>query len=200
MEAYYSIRFGRICVFDPKQNRHGSYFQAFHDKRSEKKIVDVYSQFSKFSQYGVVDDAKIIARYKDGASGFFWVSKNALGNKNGLKLAIYGEKGSAEWLQETPEKLIINRKGKGKNIIDRGSDIGMSDNRIFNRMTPGHPGGYVEAFANLYYQIADALETYNKGGDYKSNPLIWTFEKEYDNFKFMDAVVKSANVNQKIEL
>ena len=166
----------------------------------EKKVVNVYSQFNKFSKYNVVDDVKIISQYEDGASGMFWVSKTALGNKNGLKLFIYGDKGSAEWIQENPEKLIINRKGKGKTILDRGSDIGMANNRLFNRMTPGHPSGYIEAFANLYCNIADALDIYKNGGDYTENPLIWTFEKEYENFKFMNAVVRSANENLQIEV
>lgn len=158
---------------------------------TEKTIVNVNSKFNKFSKYNVVDDVKVLTEYNDGTSGMFWVSKIAIGNKNGLKLAIYGEKGSAEWVQENPEKLIINRKGKGKTILERGSDLGMSKNKLFNRMTPGHPSGYIEAFANLYCNIADALDIYKKGGDYKGNPLIWTFEKEYENFKFMDAVVRS---------
>lgn len=165
-----------------------------------KKIIKVFSLFKKFSVYDVVDDVKVIADYSDGTTGFFWVSKTALGNRNGLKVSIYGTESSAIWIQEEPEKLYINKKDGTKSVLDRGGNLEISKIRIFNRMTPGHPSGFIEAFANLHFEIANSLETFFSGKNYKENPLIWTFEKEKENFKFLNAVVKSAKDGKAIEV
>lgn len=164
-----------------------------------KKIIKVNSQFKKFSEYNLVDDVKIMADYSDGATGFFWVSKTALGNRNGLKLSIFGKKASAVWVQENPEKLCLNKKNGIKCILDRGSDLEISRKKTYNRMMAGHPAGFVEALANLHFEIADSLELFLNGKNYKDNPLIWDIEKELENFKFMDAVVKSAKSAETIK-
>jgi hypothetical protein len=66
-------------------------------------------------------------------------------------------------------------------------------------MTPGHPAGFIEAFANLYWDIAKALEKFKAGESYKQiSPLIWTYEREKENFKFLSAVVKSAKENKEV--
>ena len=165
-----------------------------------KRITRVFSQFSKFSGYNVVDDAKIVADYHDGAKGFLWVSKTALGNRNGLKLAVYGKKASAVWIQADPENLCLNRKGGARYVLDRGSDLDVSKNKLYNRMMPGHPSGFIEAFANLYFEIANALDDFYADRDYKTRPLVWTLEKEKENFEFMDAVVRSAGEGIAVEV
>ena len=57
---------------------------------TEKKIRKVYSVQRSFSSFGIVDEVKAITEFVDNTVGFFWVSKTALGNRNGLKVAIYG--------------------------------------------------------------------------------------------------------------
>lgn len=167
---------------------------------TEKNINSVYSTFRSYSTYKVVDEVKVILDYEDDITGFLWVSKVAIGNRNGLKISIYGTKASAIWIQEDPEKIYINFKNGEKRILDRGANIEISKIKIYNRMTSGHPAGFIEAFANLYYEIANALENYTKGKNYKENPLIWTFEKEKESFQVLEAIVQSANENKKIKV
>lgn len=163
---------------------------------SGKEISRLFSRFNKFSQYQVVDDVKVIVDYTDDTAGFFWVSKTALGNRNGLKFSVYGEKASAAWVQENPEKLSLCYKNGSTQVIDRGNSPSISGVKIYNRMTPGHPSGYIEAFANLYCEIAGALDEFRAGKDYKANPLVWSFEREEQNFRFLSAVVDSATHSQ----
>lgn len=167
---------------------------------SGKSISKLTSRFNRFSQFRVVDDVKVIVDYADDAAGFFWVSKTALGSRNGLKFSVFGEKASASWVQENPEKLFVYQKNGSAQVIDRGNSPSISNVKIYNRMTPGHPSGYIEAFANLYCEIAEALEAYLSGADYKTNPLIWSFEKEDLNFRFLSAVVNSAAQSQFAEV
>jgi len=163
-----------------------------------KRIKKVFSQFKKFSTYHVIDDVKVIADYNDGTAGFFWVSKTALGNRNGLKLSIYGKKASAIWFQEEPENLYLNKNDGTKRVLNRGGNLAISKIRIFNRMTAGHPSGFIEAFANLYFEIASSLEDFLKGKNQKENSVIWSFKKEKENFKFLNAVVESAKCQKVI--
>ena len=123
------------------------------------KIMATYDQFSK---YDVVDDVNMFLAYGSGIKGNFWLSKTALGNRNGLHIEIYGSKASAAWHQENPEKLEFSYSSGQKTIIDRGSDLDMMPNALYNRMTPGHPAGFIESFANLYNDIADELDAFKQ--------------------------------------
>ena len=41
-------------------------------------------------------------------NGSFWMSKTAIGNRNGLRLRIIGDKGSADWIQNNSEELYLS--------------------------------------------------------------------------------------------
>jgi predicted dehydrogenase len=167
---------------------------------TEKSIKKVYSVCRNFSSFEVVDEVKVIAEFTDQSLGFFWVSKTALGNRNGLKVSIYGTKASALWVQEDPEKVYVSYADGKKCIWDRSNiEFPPQKKKLYNRMTPGHPAGFIEAFANLYWDIAKALEKFKAGESYKQiSPLIWTYEREKENFKFLSAVVKSAKENKEV--
>ncbi len=157
------------------------------------KIKGVNVLKRSFSEFGVVDDVKALIEYENGATGFLWVSKVALGNRNGLRVCIYGSEASSVWVQEDPEKLYISdRKGK-RYILDRGSGLDIGKVRIYNRMIAGHPAGYVEALANLYFKYYEALRYYEEHGKLPDDPLLWTFDKELLNFSFMDMLVREVN-------
>lgn len=155
-----------------------------------KDIVNVQSTMKKYSKYNVIDDVKVFTEYEDNSSGFMWVSKVALGNRNGLAVKIHGSKASMKWVQEQPEKLFINYSTGQKCVLDRGSNLSISKNRIYNRMTAGHPAGFVEAFANCYYNIGDSLADFKNGKNYNLNPFIWNFENEKKNVEFLHRVVE----------
>ena len=121
----------------------------------------VFANYDRFSKYNIVDDVNMLLEYQSGIKGNTWLSKTALGNRNGLHIEIYGEKASASWHQEDPEKLEFSYNTGKKVIIDRGSDNEMLPNSLYNRMTPGHPSGFIEAFANLYNDIAHSLDAFH---------------------------------------
>ncbi len=128
--------------------------------------ASVMAHYSKFSKYDVVDDVNMLLKYESGISGNLWLSKTALGNRNGLHVEVYGRKASASWHQEAPEQLEFAYNTGQKIIIDRGSDIDIPANALYNRMTPGHPAGFIESFANIYNDIATALEKFHMNKPY----------------------------------
>ena len=149
-----------------------------------QKVMATYNSFSK---YDVVDDVNIFLEYATGITGSMWFSKTALGNRNGLQIEVYGDKASASWYQENPEKLEFSYANGQKIITDRGSDIEMINNPLYNRMTPGHPAGFIESFANLYNDIADSLDKFHNNIPYTST-YIYSIEHANDSINLLHSV------------
>lgn len=108
----------------------------------------------------VVDDAYLWVDYEQGMRASYWLSKAALGHRNGLRVRLYGDQGSAEWLQEEPERLHLFSKTSSRVTVDRGNCSYPEE--IRERFKAGHPSGFLEAFANLYADIATALLAYRQ--------------------------------------
>jgi predicted dehydrogenase len=139
------------------------------------------------------DNAHVMMRYQGGARGLLWSSQVALGNSNGVRLRVFGSTGSFQWFQEQPNELIYAPLGGRVQIIKRGADEVSEDAKVRSRTPPGHPEGYLEAFANLYAGFAEAIrarkENRPPGLVGQNIPLA------YDGLKgvaFVEAVVDSA--------
>lgn len=100
----------------------------------------------------VEDDARIALRYGNGARGGIWASQVAVGCQNRLTLRVWGDRAGLEWSQEEPDRLLFSPKGEALRIMTRAQDRSAS-----GRTPPGHPEGYLEAFANLYCDIARVI-------------------------------------------
>ena len=100
----------------------------------------------------VDDDARIALRYASGAKGGIWVSQVACGQENALSLRVFGTEGGLEWRLQHPETLALTAPDGTTQRLTRGCDRSGS-----GRTPPGHPEGYLEAFGNLYRDIADVI-------------------------------------------
>ncbi len=103
------------------------------------------------------DDAGILLRYASGAKGSIWASQIAVGNGNNLSLRVYGTRGGLEWRQETPEELWFTPLGAPTQLLRRNGAGVVDAASATSRVPAGHPEGYLEAFANLYREAADAI-------------------------------------------
>ena len=129
------------------------------------------AQSSKSFKYkNTIDDLMCIGNLKNNANFNIWFSKAALGHDNGMKIRVYGENASLEWVQTKPEYLTINTNKKQTFKMDRGSSFAKtSKQKRYNYFIPGHPTGYLEAFANHYYDIFENLECFKKKTKFKNN-------------------------------
>ena len=109
------------------------------------------------------DNAHIMLRFAGGARGLLWCSQVAPGNENGLKLRVYGDKGGLEWKQEDPNYLWFTEHGKPRQLITRSGAGAMDAANNLSRIPPGHPEGYLEGFANIYTEVAQAVEAMQGG-------------------------------------
>ena len=108
------------------------------------------------------DDGGAMFRMENGASGLLTASQVCTGAVNGLRIEIYGDKGSLHWSHGDPNTLTIGRRGEPDQIISPGNNIEyLSDAARARCRTPGgHPEGFIEAFSNLYVDFADAVRTF----------------------------------------
>ena len=138
------------------------------------------------------DNGHVLLRYAGGARGMLWCSQVAVGNENGLRLRIYGDKGGIEWHQEQPNHLWFTPFGEPKRLLTRmGAGAGEVANRV-SRTPPGHPEGYLEGFATIYSEAAAAIRAHREG---KGAPGDVTFPGISDGLlgmSFVDACVRSS--------
>lgn len=165
----------------------------------EEEPVALLAEFHSFSTYNVIDDVKILLRYKKNKSGMMWFSKTALGHRNGLSVEVYGSKGSALWVQESPEQLNISYNDGLKTSLDRASNCLEANQPRYNRMTPGHPSGFIEAFANTYSDIADLLDAY-KQNDKSVNSSIYSLQNAANGLKMLFKATQSYKNNSWVDL
>ncbi len=109
------------------------------------------------------DNAHVMLRYAGGARGTLWCSQVAVGCENGLRLRIYGEMGGLEWHQEEPNHLWFTPLGEPTRRITRNGPGTGPEAARFSRIPPGHPEGYLEGFANLYGEAAEAIRAAQAG-------------------------------------
>lgn len=162
------------------------------------ELVAGSNTFGQFEQ--VIDDIWCTANYTNGLKCNIWYSKVALGYRNGLKVRVFGSKGAAEWYQEEPEYLYLADNHGQKSIIDRANpDAIISGDERYTRFKAGHPAGFIEAFANYYYDVADALKQYLHDGDY-NNPYVFGINDAVEGIKMLEAIADSCSERRWINL
>jgi predicted dehydrogenase len=112
------------------------------------------------------DDGEVLLKFDNGASGVLVASQVAAGEENNLKIRIYGEKGSVEWVQQEPNTLLVKWLDKPAEVLRAGANYtnDLSEFATKNCRTPGgHPEGYLEAFGNIYHNFAQTLLTKLEG-------------------------------------
>ncbi|OQP33966.1 Gfo/Idh/MocA family protein [Pantoea latae] len=137
----------------------GVHIHQLVDFIAQRQAIDVYAVHSHFSSLpNIIDTVHAVSRYEGGLVCQYWYGKSALGYRNGLRIRVLGDKGSAEWLQMEPESLkLTNTYGK-ISLIDRTDhDNHIAHHPRYCRFKAGHPAGFIEAFANYYVDIAHAL-------------------------------------------
>jgi predicted dehydrogenase len=100
-----------------------------------------------------LDDYGVAAiRYQQGALGTVTASQISHGRENDLSIEIDGTKGSLEWHQEEPNKMIVRANGQPHRIYTRdpNAPYESATAKASCRIPSGHPEGYLEAFANIY--------------------------------------------------
>ena len=138
------------------------------------------------------DDGNVLVRYKGGAKGVLHASQVCVGDENNLNIRVYGTKGAIEWYQESPNDLVVKFPDRPSQTWRRGNLYNGEQAKRFGRVPPGHPEGYLEAFANIYKEAFRAIAAEVEGKRIPSDVDFPTIEDGVKGMAFIDAVVRSS--------
>jgi predicted dehydrogenase len=143
------------------------------------------------------DDGNVLLRFKGGAKGILHSSQISVGEENNLNIRIYGSKAGLEWHQENPNQLTIKFPDRPEQILRRGNGYLSEQAKKFVRIPPGHPEGYLEAFANIYREAFRAIEAEVSGKPIPKDVDYPGIEEGVHGMQFIETVVKSSKAGAK---
>jgi predicted dehydrogenase len=138
------------------------------------------------------DDCNALVRLEGGASGTLMASQVAAGERNGLCLRVYGEKGSIEWRQEDPNRLRVKWLDGPEEIRHAAGGYLGADARAVTRLPGGHPEGYIEAFAVLYREFADGLVAWQKDPSHAMPVTLPGIQAGVRGMRFIERAIESS--------
>ncbi|MBV9634860.1 MAG: Gfo/Idh/MocA family oxidoreductase [Methylobacteriaceae bacterium] len=159
-----------------------------------QQVAEVAADLHRFVPGRELDDnAHVLMRFDGGAKGMLWASGVAAGVTHGHRIRIFGERGGLEWHQSRPNELTYLPQNGRPQVIERDAPGLSAASRFRSRISAGHPGGYFEAWANVYSDVADAIAARIAGKP--ADPLALQFPTVGDGVrgvKFVDAALASA--------
>jgi predicted dehydrogenase len=145
------------------------------------------------------DDCTSFLRFDNHAQGVLVTSQIAAGEGNGLRLRVYGEKGSLDWRQEDPNRLRVKWLDGPEEIRHAAGGYLSEDARAVTRLPGGHPEGYLEAFAVLYREFADVLLAWQKSRTNEIPPTLPGIEAGVRGMRFIDRAIESSKTESWVE-
>ncbi len=142
------------------------------------------------------DDANILLRFENGAKGVLHCSQISVGEENNLNIRVYGEKGGIEWHQREPNTMLVKWLDQPVQVYRTANGYLGANALAAGRTPPAHPEGYLEGFANIYKNFANAIRARLE----KREPteIENDFPKIEDGVRgmaFIEAVVASSKAN-----
>ena len=137
-----------------------------------REVTRVSADFvSSVAGRALEDDALVAIRFSGGEVGRLWASAVAVGQTHGLSLRVFGEQGGLRWSQEQPNQLYWTPLGKPTRTLERGDPALSAEAARASRITVGHAEGMLEAFANIYADLAEAIRAGRSGTDSEPSSL-----------------------------
>jgi predicted dehydrogenase len=110
-------------------------------------LLKTFEEGRELDDYGTA-----AIRYQNGGLGTVIASQISHGRENDIWIEVDGTKGSLEWHQEEPNKMVFRVNGQPHRIYTRDPNAPYLDGlaKASCRLPSGHPEGFFEAFANVY--------------------------------------------------
>jgi predicted dehydrogenase len=134
------------------------------------------------------DDGSILLRLSNGARGVLTASQVAAGEENNLRIKVYGSLGGLEWSQQEPNSLIVRWLDQPMQVYRAGVGTLAPATQAAMRLPAGHPEGYLEAFANIYQNVAHCIRA--RLTDTDPDPLHLDFPTVRDGLRGMEFIEK----------
>ncbi|MDE2456470.1 MAG: Gfo/Idh/MocA family oxidoreductase [Burkholderiales bacterium] len=178
---------------------HAMHLAAFATRRD---VESVRAEFHVSGRPKALEDTAFMhLRLSGGVPGTLMVSQAAAGTQCGLRLRVFGSLAGLEWDQENPEFLRFTPLDSPTQIIGRGHGGGMMERTLpFVRMPRGHPEGLTDAWANLYLELAVAIDARRCGITLPDGLLAYPDVVDgAKGVKFVDAAIESNATGQWVD-
>ena len=161
----------------------------FITKLKPLSVVAVSNSKGNFNE--IITEINAIIKCSNDVICNMWYSKTSLGHRNGMKIRVYGSKGSLFWEQINPEYITFNDIEGGRIILDRNSPkIEVANSNNYNLFKGGHPTGFIEALTNYYNDISQTF--IDKKLNY-SNQNVFGIKESIEGLKLFEAINRSSN-------
>jgi predicted dehydrogenase len=128
------------------------------------RMEKLYADITSFVEgRKLEDDANLLVHYEKGVKAILYCSQISVGEENDLRIRIYGTDASLEWGQENPNYLYLRYPDRPEEIYKRGNPYLSEISNFNNRIPPGHPEGFIEAFANIYLNVGRTILAKERG-------------------------------------
>jgi predicted dehydrogenase len=144
------------------------------------------------------DDASLLLRFAGGARGVMVASQIESGFENDLRIRVSGTLGSLMWQQEEPNVLVFAPLDGPRQVLTRGSAWLSEAAQRATRLPSGHPEAFIEAFANVYVGVAEAIAAKQAGQAPAAHTAIYpTVADGARGVRFIEKTVASARSQAK---
>ena len=144
---------------------------------------------------GLIDEVDAVIQYSNNLMVNAWYGKAVLGYRNGLRIRVFGTKGSLQWHQESPELIDAADEAGNRMILDRiATESTITALPRYNRFKAGHPSGFIEAFANYYADIAQAMR------DEKLNAYTLSMGVAAEGLALSQAIAQASATGRTVQL
>jgi predicted dehydrogenase len=143
------------------------------------------------------DDGAVLLKFNNGASGVLIATQVAAGEENNLRIRVYGEKGGIDWQQADANSILVKWADQPTQVYRAGQSYLSKAAQHNCRVPPGHPEGYIEAFANHYRNFALTVKAKMNGEKVLAE---WEFpgvEEGVRGMRFVEKVIESGKSERK---
>lgn len=136
----------------------GTHAENLAEYISGLKISELAADLTTFVEGRQLDDdANILLRFDNGAKGVLHCSQISVGEENNLNIRVWGEKGGIEWHQREPNTMLVKWPDQPVQVYRTANGYLGANAAAAGRTPPAHPEGYLEGFANIYKNFANAI-------------------------------------------
>lgn len=140
------------------------------------------------------DNAYTLMEYEGGAMGMVWSSAVNAGSMHGQKIRVIGSRASLEWWDERPNQLSFEVQGQPAQILERGMGYLHPNALLDDRIGAGHPEGLFEAWSNLYYRFALAMDAADRGDHQALSSISYpNIEAGFEGVRWVERCGESAD-------
>jgi len=158
------------------------------------EVEEVSAEVGHIVPGRLVDDyAGAMLRFDNGARGSFWVTQAAAGVENALRIRVSGTRGTLEWMQEEPTRLVFKPLEGPAQVRTPNGPGTLPLSARASRIVAGHPEGFHEGFANVYSDAAEAIAARRAG--VPADPMALHFPQVEDGVlgvAFVEAAITSS--------